>query len=516
MLKKIQLVIITFIIFSFSFGIIEKTYASTAPNPTTVTWSKVGNMPVGSVSYNQKIVYGNGIYVYGDGSGVYHSVDLINWTQDSFSGVVELAFEGGKFITTDNFSNLRISTNGINWTSVITNGYIIKDVIWNGNKYVAVGTTFVGGQPSYAAFLQSTDGLSWGASTNNLLAATTITFTGSGYIVTALNVNGTGGGYYYSTDGYNYTLKSPVVQYAEFPIYSNGVWTAYCYDVNYAGGGQAINYMCTSSDGGLSWTKTFTGKPYYQNAPVITGNGFNAVAGCDAACNYWGIFTGTSLDTFVLYQVLNLTSVKALTYDGNRYVIVDSTGFYIGEIPNSPPTISIINTNNIYYNQITSYGIPLSWNSQDTDGNSLTSTININGTQAYTNTDGSSSTAIRANNTTINLMNYSPHTNGTLNTVQIIVSDGRASVNQSINVLINTDIPLQAIKQKNWDSTQVNIVTIVDNTLLVNNSATESILQQLKTLLDSNNIQLNYITTQSGNKAFLEAYLGARVNVILQ
>jgi alpha-tubulin suppressor-like RCC1 family protein len=187
----------------------------------------------------------------------------------------------------------------------------------------------------------------------------------------------------------------------------------------------------------------------------------------------------------------------------------------INLIANTPPTISL-NTqiNNSFFNQLTSYGVPLIWTTQDIDGDPLYSYIYYNGSLQQIVTDTSTSTGNRGNSLYMDIMTNSI---GGANSIRVDVTDGKVGVSgNTIYVYINNSIPLKEISQHTWDSSKVNIVTIIDNNLLINNASTQSLLNQLKVLLNTNNITLNYITSQTGNKAFLETYLGTRVNVILQ
>jgi hypothetical protein len=231
---------------------------------------------------------------------------------------------------------------------------------------------------------------------------------------------------------------------------------------------------------------------------------------------YGGDFSGYNepvSDPVAYTNTANGLTMKASMSDaGSGTYFVGSMSwtitFYLTPKNQAPLSPSItLNNPSIYYNQLSGHGISFTWVKSDPDNDPLTSTIYFNNQLITTTTNGSYTIDALANSPNLQTANY----------LNISITDGIATViGANITIFLNSDIPIKLIQQHNWNSNQLNLVAIYDNNLLVNNAATQSILQQLKALLDTNNINLNYITSQIPNKTFLETFLGIRVNVILQ
>jgi hypothetical protein len=180
-----------------------------------------------------------------------------------FSTYNSCIYENGKFYAVSIDSGfIRVSTDGITWTTISTTSSALFDIIYADNKFVAVGFKLLSG--NYDTSVQvSTDGLTWteyNPSTNVFL--TSITY-GNGKFVAV----GDGEGGFpentviTSTDAINWTLSVTSGVYGLRKIaYGNGIFVAVSSLIS--GGNNKIFY---SSDG-ITWNnQTFI----YNNKTIL-------------------------------------------------------------------------------------------------------------------------------------------------------------------------------------------------------------------------------------------------------
>lgn len=134
-----------------------------------ITWSTVASISMSGSTYNNKLEWGNGQWVFVGGQSTYlTSPDGVTWTSRTLPGsqasAMAISYANGKWWLAGG-SNLTLysSTDAISWTSVSVNfnGYAATAgrVAYGNGVYVCVPTGNTGGWVSY-----SSDGTTWNTS----------------------------------------------------------------------------------------------------------------------------------------------------------------------------------------------------------------------------------------------------------------------------------------------------------------------------------------------------------------
>ena len=235
---------------------------------------------------------GDNYIIYPDGTNIYKGANINNLVLSTssinpnfnvapqFGGgfFSDMAFNGtiwvGTAVSNDYFgsnrtaANLYTSTNGLNWTGVVSpwgswtssaEGIAVK---WNGTYFLAIGN-FTN------KITISTDGINWTSYNTSVFPSTITAFNNTGRFV-ALVWNGSYwlagfvSGVYKSFDGITWTA-SPDFSFTGFPgplnnpcaglAWNGSYWLGMKRDVRFYGGPPQT--ICTSTDG-LTWTDIFS------------------------------------------------------------------------------------------------------------------------------------------------------------------------------------------------------------------------------------------------------------------
>ena len=123
------------------------------------------------------------------------------------SNYSDIAYGNGKFVAvTDSSTNLRYSSDGINWTGITIGSFSLRGVTFANGKFVAVGGEF-SGTDLITNVQVSTDGINWTRYTpfTNAIGPKAITF-GNGLFVVVADTGSNR--VMTSPDGINWTLRS--------------------------------------------------------------------------------------------------------------------------------------------------------------------------------------------------------------------------------------------------------------------------------------------------------------------
>ena len=178
------------------------------------------------------------------------------------SNYSDIAYGNGKFVAvTDSSTNLRYSSDGINWTGITIGSFSLRGVTFANGKFVAVGGEF-SGTDLITNVQVSTDGINWTRYTpfTNAIGPKAITF-GNGLFVVVADTGSNR--VMTSPDGINWTLRSV--------LGNNDLWQSVAFGngkfVAIAGSG--VDRTMYSTDG-INWTSVNVNAGTYK---IIFGDG---------------------------------------------------------------------------------------------------------------------------------------------------------------------------------------------------------------------------------------------------
>ena len=313
-------------------------------SPDGITWTTV---TVGPTSQFSDIAYGNSIYViasYGASNNSYTSPDLVTWTartsytQDNYT----ILFAGGAFLLGCYPNMIFRSTDGINWTSVLTGGSTtlaagaprIQDFAYTGTFYVAAETQ--------GTLATSIDGINWvyvygrlGTSGQSLLS---VDYTNSKYLVYGSQKNA-----YYSTDQISWTKASFATQIGTgVPNINKILWTG---SIWYAGGtttsGAFNSTLHQTSPDLVTWTNLSYAIPTVYDAAT---NGTTVVIVTSGTGTLVTYPANMSTNTVVTHGIGNF--LRAIVRSSTLFVVVGSGGIIGTSTAGSTWTSRTSNTTN--------------------------------------------------------------------------------------------------------------------------------------------------------------------------
>lgn len=264
--------------------------AGYSSNGTNWTGSSSADSLIGS-DQGRSVVYRNGTWLVGAGAAstnklIYSTDSGVTWTASSSANSVfgasstVLAFCSNGYNTFvagiyNGSTTIAYSTDGITWTASSSADGIfenstagVRDICWDGSKFVAVGSKIGGGNVTAT----STDGITWtglGSSiTNNTLNA--ICWNGSKFVLggnTAL---------YTSTDATTWTLQT--FPSATFSIFNRIRWNG-SYLLGFGGANNTgATPTILKSDDGITWSVVNSGERALYQVNDAAWNGTKWIA----------------------------------------------------------------------------------------------------------------------------------------------------------------------------------------------------------------------------------------------
>jgi hypothetical protein len=258
----------------------------------------------GSGSYFSSVFKGNNRWVAGNNSGIYHSTDGKSWTQITTYTFLKVYYANGLWVAYDDASGSSIglyySTNGTSWTQSNITSYRFAKVHYADGLWVACSENNKG-------IYYSTDGKTWTAS-NITSGYSYDAFKADGIWVAGCNT-----GLYYSTDGKTWTKSNITGASGSGVYYADGLWVA-----GSTNGTSAGIYYSTN---GTSWTQS-----------NITSGGFNQIlyangmwVMCDNSGNNKGIYYSTDGKSWTKSTSITSTTVDAIFNAKGVWVIACSS-----------------------------------------------------------------------------------------------------------------------------------------------------------------------------------------------
>jgi hypothetical protein len=236
----------------------------------------------GTAATIQKIVYGNGIYLYGASDGtVGTSTDGVTWTTRSVTtvtAIVDLDYGNGIFAFAANPQSVRYGT--------------------------------------------STDGVTWTTQTSDSNPVVALTYGNGIFIVSKSLGGGTGASLQKSTDGLNYSTTGIATPSSSSPINSlfyasSGLWLCCNQD--------ATQYVKSSTDNGASWSSSGTLGFGASTAKTFGyGNGLYVLVSTNAT-----LYTSTNGTTWTSRTSGTASAINTVTYGNGLYVYGAASGTYV-------------------------------------------------------------------------------------------------------------------------------------------------------------------------------------------
>jgi len=230
------------------------------------------------------------------------------------SYLYSVIWNGAKFVAVGTGPTIYTSPDGVTWnrqTSGVTTTSDLMDVTWSGTQFIAVGGLM--SSDLSAAILTSPDGLTWSRRSSNFLAHLS-GIACSGTLCVAAGSNGT---ILTSPDGITWTPRDSGAPNAQL---GDVVWSGSQFVV--VGNGAIV----TSPDG-ITWTRR-ADIPINLNGVVWSGTQFVAVGN--------GIFTSADAIT---WTQRDSSSANSISWSGSRYAAVGGN-WYSGLILTSPDGIT--------------------------------------------------------------------------------------------------------------------------------------------------------------------------------
>jgi len=265
---------------------------ATAPEWGSVgvdSWSAIQTSAFALDSVPYAINFLGSTFLCGGGNAaLVTSTNGTTWTARTFGGTATIkcfAYNGSIYVA-GNSSNIRSATDPTStWTSRTTNifGNDVKQIIWDGAKFVAVG----GSGGSGNRISTSTDGITWTARLTSIYNYNDVAYDGVG----------------------NYLAVS----------------------------GDGTDRVLTSSTNGTSWTETTVSSAGFATGVIWNGTDF-IVVGTDSDESRIRIYTVTTAGVVTEKGILttgnetagDFTNGAVIKYLDNKYYIFTQQGIYVG------------------------------------------------------------------------------------------------------------------------------------------------------------------------------------------
>lgn len=224
--------------------------------------------------------------------------------------IVDMVWDGSKFIGVGSFGTILTSYNGLNWTRQVSGtGAMLMGIAWSGSQFVVIGSQTI---------LTSPDGFTW--TTQNPVPAPTAQFRdiawGNGLFVAVGPLGSSGGtnSVFTSPDGVTWTPRDLATPTQE--RYLRGVaWNGSEFLIVDATT-EAAGYSVHTSLDGVTWTAHLLGANYPM-AVASDGNQFVVVANKEISTSLDGVNWSVHSTKFYLW---------AATWSGGQFIVAGGAG----------------------------------------------------------------------------------------------------------------------------------------------------------------------------------------------
>lgn len=274
------------------------------------------------------IAFNNNIYVAVGANGtILTSSDTVNWTKQN-SGITNnistVIWDGIKFVAAANNLGL-ISYDGINWSNhiipILDQRSVVKDVYWDGNKYLAVGDL------GSNLIIASQNAIDWTVSLKMSVGLegthfNSIVSNGNKYIAVGQN-GSTDAIIANSTDTLSWKINKNVREDLRIPftgtVLHDVIWTGQKFIA--VGGFENPGIILTSNNGDV-WRLTQTDN-HKSLLSIASSNDKKVVVGADGI-----IYLAIESDKWVKIERNSLPELDNMVWDGKQYIAKDLSNIY--------------------------------------------------------------------------------------------------------------------------------------------------------------------------------------------
>lgn len=288
-----------------------------------ISWTSAGVTTIGSgISINQRVAYGNGVWVLASSNGLYSSSSGTSFTLRQATSTHAVKYANNKFIAAAPNGTMYTSVDGITWTSLGAVAGLTTQSFYNIEYLSGINTWFATVQSSPYLIKSTDNGNTW-TSVSGALSSMKV-LSANDNILVLVGSNTYQSGFYTTTDGINFTTKNYGASVMPGGIiYGNGIF-AHAYTI-----GSATLYLSTSSDG-INWTT--------QSSIAVTssGAGYTLMLKPSSGYSVLGSMTsnvfkaGTATTSYISKDSASYIPSKGraeiYNYNQNQYVVSGDLG----------------------------------------------------------------------------------------------------------------------------------------------------------------------------------------------
>jgi hypothetical protein len=276
---------------------------------------------------NNRVTYGNGVYVIVGFGSVFRSTNAVQWVRDlspdDAAALDTVTFSNGRFLS---FSYGRVftSSNAVDWSfqtidAIPQTGHepVISKVIWSGSKYVAVG--------SGGLIMESSDTEHWNRNTVGSMDNLWSIVHGDGAFVTSSDR-----GILTSNDGISWTNVTLTNNYDRISHWYFGHRTA-----SYGNGmfvlsstGGPVGKRVLLSTNGVEWTNA---ESTLSIERIVYGNGVFVGTRRDGSGSGFEILTSTNGSSWQMTLTLTNVYIYDVAFGNGRFVAAGPGKVWLSE-----------------------------------------------------------------------------------------------------------------------------------------------------------------------------------------